>query len=57
MQKICKPNLLELTKFPVEIIIKRVFLRIGALSDRKVGQLVFIQKQEIGRSAAWGKDF
>ena len=38
MQKICKPNLLELTKFPVEIIIKRVFLRIGALSDRKVGQ-------------------
>ena len=40
MQKICKPNLLELTKFPVEIIIKRVFLRIGALSDRKVGQLV-----------------
>ena len=51
MQKICKPNLLELTKFPVEIIIKRVFLRIGALSDRKVGQLVFIQKQEIGRIA------
>ena len=57
MQKICKPNLLELTKFPVEIIIKHVFLRIGALSDRKVGQLVFIQKQEIGRSAACGKDF
>ena len=57
MQKICKPNLLELTKFPVEIKIKRVFLRIGALSDRKVGQLVFIQKQEIGRSAACGKDF
>ena len=57
MQKICKPNLLELTKFPVEIIIKRVFLRIGALSDRKVGQLVFIQQQEIGRSEACGKDF
>ena len=57
MQKICKPNLLELTKFPVEIIIKRVYLRIGDLSDRKVGQLVFIQKQEIGRSEACGKDF
>lgn len=41
MQKICKPNLLELTKFPVQIIMENVFF----------------EKQEIGRSAACGKDF
>ena len=41
MQKICKPNLLELTKFPVQIIMKNIFF----------------EKQDNGGSADCGKDF